>query len=73
MTDKTADTDIQASDADEASESETEPTIWDDPSVPVGDAPPLSKGPLVALVIAWAGWTIFLVAMMITRTHAPLQ
>jgi len=73
MTDKTADTDIKTPDADEAAECAAEPTIWDDPSVPVGDAPLLSKAPLVALSIAWLGWTVFLLVMMITRTHATIQ
>ena len=40
------------------------PSVWDDPSVPVGNAPPRSMWSLVLLGTAWAGWVVFLVFMV---------
>ena len=42
------------------------PGYWDNPSIPVGDAPPRSRWTLVLLVVAWGGWMLFLVAMMLS-------
>lgn len=36
---------------------------WDDPNVPVGDAPPRSRWPLVVLSLAWLSWVLFLLFM----------
>ena len=41
---------------------------WEDPSVPVGNAPALPRWPLAAFGIAWLVWVAFLVAMMLSRT-----
>lgn len=42
-----------------------EPRInWEDPSVPVGNAPPLPRWPLVLFTLAWLAWVMFLVAML---------
>ena len=49
------------------------PEIWDDPTVPVGDAPPLPKTPLIALSIAWLAWTVFLALMVASRVGQPLS
>lgn len=43
---------------------------WDDPSVPVGDAPPMPRWPVVVTAIAWLAWVIFLIAMLASRYDA---
>jgi len=40
---------------------------WDDPSVPVGNAPPMPRWPLVVTAIAWLAWVVFLIAMLASR------
>ena len=40
---------------------------WDDPSVPVGNAPPMSRWPLVVTTIVWLAWIVFLIAMLVSR------
>lgn len=39
------------------------PSKWDDPSVPVGNAPPMPRWPVFAWAVAWTLWIVFLVAM----------
>ncbi len=39
-------------------------TIWEDPSVPVGNGPPMAKWPVVGFAIAWGAWLVFLFVMM---------
>jgi len=41
-------------------------SIWDN-DLPAGDSPPLPKWPLVAAIVAYGAWMIFLLAMMILR------
>jgi len=41
------------------------PTIWDDPSVPVGDSPPLPIWPMILSAAAWIVWIAFLVTMTV--------
>ena len=43
---------------------------WDDPSVPVGNAPPMPRWPLVVSAIAWLAWVVFLIAMLVSRYDA---
>ena len=38
-----------------------------DHSVPAGDSPPLPRWPLVLAAIAWGGWLVFILVMMILR------
>lgn len=40
---------------------------WNDPNVPTGDAPPLPSWPLLFSVLAWVGWLVFLLVMMVMR------
>ena len=40
---------------------------WDDPNIPAGDAPPMPWWPLVLSAVAWCGWLVFLVVMMVLR------
>jgi len=40
---------------------------WDDPSVPVGNAPPMPRWPVVVTAIAWLAWVVFLIAMLVSR------
>jgi len=46
------------------------PSIWEDQSVPVGDAPPRSKWSLFFACVMWAGWVVFLIVMMLAARHA---
>lgn len=39
---------------------------WKDPSVPVGNAPPFPKWPLMLSATLWVGWIVFLFVMMIS-------
>jgi len=43
---------------------------WDDPSVPVGNAPPMPRWPLVVTAMAWLAWVVFLIAMLVSRYDA---
>lgn len=40
---------------------------WDDPTVPVGNSPPLPRWPVVVTAIAWIAWIAFLIAMLASR------
>lgn len=40
---------------------------WEDPKIPVGNAPPLPRWPLVVTGLAWLAWVTFLVVMMQTE------
>lgn len=40
---------------------------WEDPSIPVGDSPPLRRWPVVAWSVAWGAWVVFLIWMMLSR------
>ena len=54
--------------AADSSEEPRKPRIdWADPSVPVGNAPPLPRWPLTVSVIAWLAWVAFLVTMLATN------
>ncbi len=44
-------------------EAEREPTKWEDPSVPAGNAPPMPKWRLPVLLVIWVGWVGFLAAV----------
>ncbi len=33
---------------------------WEDPNVPVGNAPPLPRWPVYVSGLAWAAWVLFL-------------
>ncbi len=44
---------------------------WEDPSVPIGNAPPLPRWPVAVSALVWAGWIALLVAMVLSphSTH----
>ena len=42
-------------------------TDWNDPAVPIGNAPPLPRWPVVVLGLVWLAWIGCLVAMMVSR------
>ncbi len=49
----------------DGSADETKPSVnWADPSVPIGDAPPLPRWPVVLLFSMWVASIAFLVVMM---------
>ncbi len=50
---------------DEPTEAATErkPMKWEDPSVPAGNAPSMSKWPLTIMLFLWFGWVGFLAAI----------
>ncbi len=41
---------------------------WEDPTVPIGDAPAIPRWPVVVNAIAWLAWIGFLVAMVASRS-----
>ena len=43
---------------------------WDDSTVPVGNAPPLPRWPVVVAGLAWLAWLVFLIALLISRGGA---
>ena len=43
---------------------------WADPTVPVGNAPPMSPWKVVLFAIAWVGWLGFLGAMLLSAGGA---
>ena len=47
---------------------EPKPRIdWADPSIPVGNAPPRPKWPLVLLAVLWLAGIVFLALMAVSR------
>ena len=40
---------------------------WDDPSVPVGNAPPLPRWPVVVIGLAWFLWLVLMFALALGR------
>lgn len=38
---------------------------WEDPTVPVGNSPPIPKWPLAVVTLAWVGWVVFLFTVML--------
>ncbi len=43
---------------------------WSDPSIPVGDAPPMSVTPLALSWVVWLVWLVFLVTMAVSHDGA---
>ena len=48
------------------SDKPAEPTIWDN-DLPTGDSPPLPRWPLTVSIVAVCVWTLFMVAMVVSR------
>ncbi len=44
------------------------PSIWQDPNVPIGNAPPLPRWPVGVFAVAWAGWVVFLVVLLVSMS-----
>jgi len=40
---------------------------WADPSVPVGNSPPMPRWPVVVTAMAWLAWIVVLIAMLVSR------
>ena len=40
---------------------------WDDPEVPIGDAPSLPRWPLALTGLAWVAWVVFLIVVAVGR------
>lgn len=43
---------------------------WNDPSIPVGNAPPMARWPLALAGAAWLAGIAFLIAMTVSRFRA---
>ena len=39
-------------------------TIWEDPSIPIGNAPPMPRWRVLVAGLAWLAWVGFLVVML---------
>ncbi len=37
---------------------------WEDPSIPIGNSPPMAKWPIGIWALAWAAWITFLFATL---------
>lgn len=46
-----------------------ERSIWQDPSIPLGDAPPLPRWPLGLFALAWIGWITFEIMLLTKAVH----
>lgn len=44
---------------------------WDDPNVPVGDAPPLPRWPLYFWIAVCLAWMVVLIAIMLFHLRSP--
>lgn len=42
---------------------------WSDPTIPVGNAPPMARWPMLVTGMAWAAGVAFLVMMAIARLN----
>jgi len=49
-----------------AGPAERKKSIWDN-DLPPGESPPLPRWPLIASIVAYSCWMVFLVSMMIVR------
>ncbi|UCE61224.1 MAG: hypothetical protein JSU63_05640 [Phycisphaerales bacterium] len=53
--------------ASETPKAEEKPAVdWADPTIPVGDSPPLPRWPAIVLGVAWFGWLVFLAFMAVS-------
>lgn len=43
---------------------------WNDPSVPVGDSPPMPAWPFILCTLGWVAWVLFLVGMALSATRS---
>ena len=59
-------TEITENDSRDENDAQSGPN-WEDPSVAVGNAPPMAGWPLVVSILAWAGGIVFLLMMMAER------
>ena len=73
MGSETVDKGKHGRDADSPGETEKRGINWEDPSIRVGDAPPLPRWPLVVLGVAWLGWIVFLSVMVVSRSDAAMM
>ena len=63
--------DAAGGDANSESEKEKKPRVdWEDPNVPLGNAPPLPRWPVAVAGIAWLALMVFLVLMLLSRSVA---
>ncbi len=47
----------------EGQEALREPTVWEDPRIPVGLSPPRPRALLLGSVLLWTAWVVALVTM----------
>ncbi len=53
--------------SDGQSDAADKPRInWEDPTVPIGDSPPLARWPLAVSTLGWMAWVVFLATMLLT-------
>ncbi len=62
-------TESKTTDLPESSEPKKSGVDWTDPTVPIGNAPPMPKWPAALSAIAWVGWIAFLVAMLVSSSE----
>ncbi len=59
--------DKTVTDADASADEKKRGVDWEDPTIPVGNAPPLPKWPLMLLGVAWLASMAFLALMAVSR------
>ncbi|NOX59754.1 MAG: hypothetical protein GXP29_12990 [Planctomycetes bacterium] len=65
---------IAEANAQTTDEPQREPRIdWDNPDTLAGDAPPMSRVPLILSIVVYAGWLVFLVSMAYMRIRTTSQ
>ena len=73
MSEKLNETDRSKNDSSAAQpvDEERKPRIdWEDPTIPIGNGPPLPRWPLAVSGIAWLLWIVLMLVMALTRDAA---
>lgn len=45
---------------------------WEDPNIPVGNAPPLPRWPLVVIGLVWVAWIVFMFVLVLSCSQAAV-
>ena len=64
MSEEKINNDAAASEGDSGETLKKRGINWADPSIPVGDAPPMPYWPVAVFVAVWVGWIVFLMIML---------
>lgn len=62
--------DTPPSDGDESGTKRKPRYDWEDPTIPIGNAPSMPRWPAVVFAVGWVGWLAFLLAMLLSCNPA---